>query len=52
MSEAEITQDAVKCLCAHIWAQHEKPPDGTPWDICSFPCLVCDCTEFEAERNQ
>jgi hypothetical protein len=36
-----------QCNCSHSWDEHEKPPGKIPWDICSFPCLKCNCDDFE-----
>lgn len=36
----------VRCQCGDLFSEHEKPPIGTPWDICSFPCSKCGCQEF------
>lgn len=41
--------DDALCECGDLFSEHEKPPEGTPWDICSFPCLKCDCKEYVAE---
>lgn len=38
--------DNALCECGDLFIDHQKPPLGTPWDICSFPCLKCKCTEF------
>jgi hypothetical protein len=36
-----------RCKCGHSWDEHERPTAPIPWDICSFPCTACDCTEFD-----
>jgi len=35
------------CQCGHAWSEHEKPKTKMSWDACSFPCLKCDCTEYD-----
>lgn len=41
----------IQCECGHLFMDHQKPPIGTPWDICSFPCMGCDCQEFVANTR-
>ena len=40
----EIEQEY--CECGHSWREHEQPRGNISWDVCSFPCTKCDCTEF------
>lgn len=40
------------CLCGETFAEHEKPATETSWDVCSFPCMRCDCTEFRSSTVQ
>lgn len=35
------------CECGHLWEEHEQPASTISWDVCSFPCVKCDCNEFE-----
>jgi hypothetical protein len=36
------------CVCGDTFAEHEKPTTPISWDVWSFPCTKCDCTEFTA----
>lgn len=36
----------LRCECSDLFSEHEKPPQSVSWDVCSFPCLKCQCQEF------
>lgn len=46
-----VDVDLVRCECGDLFGEHGKPPDGTPWDTCSFPCSKCGCQEFTAAAS-
>lgn len=39
------------CKCGHDFETHKKPESDISWDVCSFPCVLCGCTEYEEQLD-